>query len=131
MVSSSNGIQALIKSWKESETLGHGDSMAKNRLIPLTLDLRYTLRAARVPLHCPSSLPDILKGPKALDRHLQEEYSKRPIEVKHTHGFDIFLNPADTGISPSIGVLGWYELRTTELLGKLLGKEDRVVDVWG
>ncbi len=64
-----------------------------------------------------------------MDRFFQEEYARRPVEVKHTHGFDIHLDPTDMGISPSIALLGWYELRTTELLIKLVRRGHRVVDV--
>ncbi len=49
--------------------------------------------------------------------------------MKRTHGFEICLNPEDMGISPSIGVLGWYELRTTELFIEVLRKGFTVVDV--
>lgn len=101
----------------------------QERLIPFLLDLKYTLRAARVLLRFPLAIPRLLEGPEALDRLLQEEYAKNPVGVKRTHGFDIHLDTSDMGISPSIGVMGWYELRTTELFTKLLGKGARVVDV--
>src|SRR2546428_8119148 len=58
-----------------------------------------------------------------------ELYARNPVALVHTHGFDIFLDPADMGISPSIGVLGWYELKTTELFIKLVENGSTVVDV--
>lgn len=64
-----------------------------------------------------------------MDEILQETYLKNPITVKRTHGFEICLNPEDLGISPSIGVLGWYELRTTELFVEVLREGYTVVDV--
>ena len=64
-----------------------------------------------------------------MDEILQEVYLKHPITLKHTYGFDISLDPEDLGISPSIGVLGWYELRTTELFLQLLQKGFTVIDV--
>ena len=68
-------------------------------------------------------------GPGAIDDFIQEIYAKNPVRMKRTHGFEICLNPEDRGISPSIGVLGWYELRTTELFIEILRKGDTVVDV--
>jgi FkbM family methyltransferase len=47
----------------------------------------------------------------------------------HTHGFDIYLDPSDLGVSPSIGVLGWHEMKTTELFIKLIRRGSTVVDV--
>ena len=64
-----------------------------------------------------------------MDEILQEVYLKHPITLRHTYGFDISLDPQDLGISPSIGVLGWYELRTTELFLQLLEKGATVIDV--
>ena len=64
-----------------------------------------------------------------MDVFMQEVYSRKPVVSKRTHGFDIFLNSEDRGISPSIGVLGWYELRTTEIFTQVLSRGDCVVDV--
>ncbi len=97
--------------------------------IPISMDLRYTLRATKALLRSPSAVTRLLGGPRAIDKLLQEEYSKRRVLVKRTHGFDIRLNPEDMGISPSIAILGWYELRTTELFIRLLREGCKVVDV--
>jgi FkbM family methyltransferase len=65
----------------------------------------------------------------ALNKLLMDLYARNPVALVHTHGFDIFLDPTDLGISPSIGVLGWYELKTTELFIKLVEGGSTVIDV--
>jgi FkbM family methyltransferase len=74
-------------------------------------------------------MPKMLGGAQAMDKLLQDEYSKHPVELRRTHGFDIYLDTSDLGVSPSIGILGWYELRTTELFVKLIKTGWTVVDV--
>ena len=64
-----------------------------------------------------------------MDKMLQDQYTRHPVELRRTHGFDIYLDPSDLGISPSIGVLGWYEMRTTELFVKLVRPGSTVIDV--
>ncbi len=51
------------------------------------------------------------------------------MRLVRTHDFDIFLDPCDMGVSPSIGVLGWHELKTTELFLKLVKQGSTVIDV--
>jgi len=96
---------------------------------PLALDLKYVSKTLAILLRHPSTIPKAFGGLQAIDEILQEAYLKHPITLKHTHGFDISLDPEDLGISPSIGVLGWYELRTTELFLQLLQKGFTVIDV--
>lgn len=64
-----------------------------------------------------------------MDKLLQDEYSRNPVGLRRTHGFDIYLDTSDLGISPSIGILGWYELRTTELFVKMIKTGWTVMDV--
>jgi len=97
--------------------------------VPLSLDLKYTLMAARRLARHSSTFPSLLGRADALNKLLMELYSRNPVALVHTHGFDIFLDPADMGISPSIGVLGWYELKTTELFIKLVESGSTVIDV--
>jgi len=97
--------------------------------VPLSLDLKYTLRAARRLARHPSTLRSLLGRADALNKLLMDLYARNPVALVHTHGFDILLDPADMGISPSIGVLGWYELKTTELFIKLVESGSTVIDV--
>ena len=97
--------------------------------VPFSLDLKYTLMAARRLAQHPSTFPSLLGRADALNKLLMELYAKNPVALVHTHGFDIFLDRADMGISPSIGVLGWYELKTTELFIKLVESGSTVIDV--
>ena len=64
-----------------------------------------------------------------MDKLLQDEYARHPVELRRTHGFDIYLDPSDLGISPSIGILGWYEMRTTELFVRLVRQGSTVIDI--
>jgi FkbM family methyltransferase len=97
--------------------------------VPLSLDLKYTLRAAGRLARYPASLRSLLGGADALNKLLMDLYARNPVALVHTHGFDIFLDPADLGFSPSIGVLGFYELKTTELFIKLVEGGSTVIDV--
>jgi len=64
-----------------------------------------------------------------IDEFLVDEWKRRPTPLKHVSGFFIHLNPNDFGVSPAIGVLGWYEPSVTELFKKLLKKGMVVVDI--
>ena len=97
--------------------------------IPVSLDIIYMSKTMSSLLRHPRSFARMFAGPGAIDEFIQEIYAKNPVRMKRTHGFEICLNPEDRGISPSIGVLGWYELRTTELFIEILRKGDTVVDV--
>jgi FkbM family methyltransferase len=98
-------------------------------LVPLSQDLKYTLMAAKRLLRHAPSFSSIFGGADPLNRLLREAYAKNPTTVMRTHDFYIFLDPSDMGISPSIGVLGWYELKTTELFIKLIRRGSTVIDV--
>lgn len=95
----------------------------------LILELKYVSKTLGILLRHPFTIPRALGGLGAIDEILQDVYLRDPVTVKHTYGFDIYLNPEDLGISPSIGVLGLYELRTTELFLQLLHRGSTVVDV--
>ncbi len=95
----------------------------------MSLDLKYSLMAARQLARHPSLFTKLLGGIESMDTLLQDEYAKYPVVLRRTHDFDIYLDPSDKGISPSIGVLGWYELRTTELFIKLVKPGSTVIDV--
>lgn len=97
--------------------------------VPLSLDLKYTLMAARRLARHPPTFSSLLPRADALNKLLIDLYARNPVAVVRTHGFDIFLDPADMGISPSIGVLGWYELKTTEFFIKLVESGSTVIDV--
>lgn len=96
---------------------------------PPSLDVKYTLTAMKRLARYPSVLPSLLGGADALNRLLVDLYARNPVTLVHTHGFDIGLDPKDMGVSPSIAVLGWHEMKTTELFIKLIGKGSTVVDV--
>lgn len=64
-----------------------------------------------------------------MNRLLVDLYARNPVSLVTTHGFDICLDPRDMGVSPSIAVLGWHEMKTTELFIKLIGRGSTVVDV--
>src|SRR3989441_11984178 len=86
------------------------------------------MAARRLARH-PSTFSSFLGRADALNKLLMELYARNPVALVHTHGFDIFLDPADMRISPSIGVLGWYGLTTTELFIKLVDNGSTAVDV--
>ena len=97
--------------------------------IPITLDIRYASKTITGLLRHPRAFARVFGGAHAIDDFVQETYVRNPVALKRTHGFEIYLNPNDMGISPSIGVLGWYELRTTELFIEILRRGSTVVDV--
>jgi FkbM family methyltransferase len=104
--------------------------LKKDRLFfPPSLDLKYTLTAMKRLARYPSVLPSLLGGADALNRLLVDLYARNPVTVVHTHGFDVCLDPNDMGVSPSIAVLGWHEMKTTELFIKLVGRGSTVIDV--
>jgi len=96
---------------------------------PPNLDLKYALIAIKRLAPHPSAFASLLGGADALNRLLADLYARNPVTLVHTHGFDICLDPSDMGVSPSIGVLGWHEMKTTELFIKLTGPGSTVVDI--
>jgi FkbM family methyltransferase len=96
---------------------------------PPSLDIKYTLAAAKRLARHPSAFASFFGGTDALNKLLVDLYSKNPVQCVRTHGFDILLDPNDLGVSPSIGVLGWHEMKTTELFIKLVGLGSTVIDV--
>jgi FkbM family methyltransferase len=96
---------------------------------PPSLDLKYTLIAMKKLARYPSALPSLFGGADALNRLLVDLYARNPVPLVHTHGFDIWLDSQDMGVSPSIGVLGWHEMKTTELFIKLIRRGSTVIDV--
>ncbi len=104
--------------------------MKGNRLLfPPILDLKYTLIALQRLAKYPSAYTSLFGGADALNRLLVDIYTRNPVRLVHTHGFDVCLDPSDMGVSPSIGVLGWHEMKTTELFIKLVGPGSTVVDI--
>ena len=97
--------------------------------IPITLEIKYASKTIASLLRHPRAFARVFGGAHSIDDFVQETYAKNPIALKRTHGFEIYLNPNDMGISPSIAVLGWYELRTTELFVEILRRGSTVVDV--
>jgi FkbM family methyltransferase len=75
------------------------------------------------------TLRDDPHASRRIDELLVDEWKRKPILLKHIYGFSIYLNPNDFGISPAIGVIGWYEPSVTELFKKLLKRGSVVVDV--
>ena len=60
----------------------------------------------------------------------KKKYALNPISEKRVYNYLIFLNPEDKcGVSPTIGVFGWYEQEETELFRKIVRKGAVVVDV--
>jgi FkbM family methyltransferase len=93
----------------------------------------FTCKIASLLFHYPSAIIRLPKGFAAvaeyIDRRIKEAWSKNPVAVKRICGFDIYLNPKDLGVCPSIGSAGFYELETTELIRGLLWKDMTFVDV--
>jgi FkbM family methyltransferase len=84
-------------------------------------------------LRYPSTIPKLRGGLYRtaiyVDELLREEYAKEPVDLKHTHGFYIYLNTQEAFVTPWIGVVGSYELPTTEIFLGLLRKGSKVIDV--
>lgn len=97
--------------------------------VPISLELKYVLRTTKLLARHLSVLPRMLGGADSLNRILRDLYVKNPVSLVRTHDFDIYLDSNDLGISPSIGVLGWHELRTTELFEMLIRRGSTVVDI--
>jgi FkbM family methyltransferase len=60
---------------------------------------------------------------------MREEYLKRPVEIKNTQGFEIYLNPKDYVISGPIAITGTYESGVTRIFKRVLKRGDKVIDV--
>jgi len=90
-------------------------------------------RVAGLLLHYPSAIPYLLGGVSSataqIDHLVKEEYLKRPIAIKKTEGFDIYLNPDDNYSSPLIGITGTYEPEITRIFKKILTRGNKVIDV--
>src|SRR5437773_10506855 len=97
--------------------------------IPITLEIKYASKTIASLLRHPRAFARVFGGSHSIDDFVQETYAENPIALKRTHGFEIYLNPNDMVISPSIAVLGWYELRTTELFVEILRGGSTGVDV--
>ena len=95
--------------------------------------LSYVFRALGVLLRYPSALLCVPGGfdsvADRIDQLRRTEWRLKPIGVKHTFDFYIYLNPSDTIISPAIGLTGSHEPHITELFRKILAKGMTVVDV--
>ncbi len=93
------------------------------------LDFKYVLTAVNKLAKHRSTLRRIVGGANSWNALLRDLYGKHPVGVVSTHDFEIFLDPCDMGVSPSIGVLGWHELKTSELFFKLVEPGSTVIDV--
>ena len=99
-----------------------------------TFSLSYVFKVARLFLRYPKTLFILAKGTGSVESYLSEinikRYAKNPVSEKRINNYVILLNPEDrNGVSPVIGVNGFYEPEETELLRKIVRKGAVVVDV--
>lgn len=97
--------------------------------MPLSLDVKFVILTARQLVRHHASPTVFFRGPDGLNGLLTRLYAENPVGLVHTFDFDILLDPNDMGVSPSIAVLGWHELRTTEFFLDLLHEGSTVIDV--
>ena len=99
----------------------------------MVFSFRFIREVIGLFLRYPASIRLVLTDFGALspyiDKRVLSDYL-RPIGIKRTRGFDIYLNPPKTDrVSAYIAVLGYWELAPTELFCNILKKGMTAVDV--
>ena len=76
--------------------------------------LSYLYNTLKIFLKYPSVTSKLVHGNqpavRAVKELIKQKWAKKPVAIKSVNGYQIYLDVNDIcGISPSIGVLGWYE----------------------
>jgi FkbM family methyltransferase len=99
----------------------------------MSLCIDYALRSVRLILRYPSAIPHLISGISSVNAHInnsvRQEYLRAPIEFKKSEGFEIYLEPKGSGISPLVAIIGTYEPEVTWIFKKVLKQGDRVIDI--
>jgi FkbM family methyltransferase len=116
----SNNHQVILKVLKQTDQV--------------KLTIRHAATAGILLLKFPSSYPKLVtKGFSAASNYINGEvkkaYAKKPIALKRTHGFDMYLDVRNGLVSPFVAVANSYEMSTTDLFLTLVKKGNTVVDV--
>ncbi|MDG6981259.1 MAG: hypothetical protein JRN51_09155, partial [Nitrososphaerota archaeon] len=99
----------------------------------MSLFADHAYRVTRLLIRYPSAVARLPGGLSATSAYIDElvkrDYQRNPVEMKHTHDFDIFLNPNDPWFSPIVAIIGSYEPDETRLFERVLKRGNTVVDV--
>jgi len=99
----------------------------------LSLYLDYVFRVTKLLLLYPDAIPRLLGGFSStssyIDERVKEAYKRHPVEIKRTHGFEIYLNPKDSWLSPIVAIIGSYEPDETRIFESVLRPGNKVIDV--
>ncbi len=99
----------------------------------MSLYIDHAYRVSKLLLRYPSAIPRLLGGLSStsafIDEMVKQDYLRNPIEMKRTHGFEIYLNPKDGWFSPIVGIIGSYEPDETRIFKRVLRRRSKVIDV--
>lgn len=99
----------------------------------LALEIRAATKLCVQLLRRPRILLDATTKRSSLRDGIREaliqEFRLRRVFIRESLGFKICLNPQDSGISPIIGTLGWWEPLVTELFLTTIEQGQIVLDI--